>query len=96
MRAANIMGEKFVAANCRQHLVCRAGWMMGGGPAKDKKFIQKLMAAAEGRNARAVHRRRQARHADLHASTSPAMSSCCSTRVLGHLQHGLRGRDQPA
>src|SRR5438270_9856299 len=38
------MGEKFVAANCRRHLVCRAGWMMGGGPAKDKKFIQKLMA----------------------------------------------------
>lgn len=38
------MGEKFVAANCRKHLVCRAGWMMGGGPAKDKKFIQKLMA----------------------------------------------------
>jgi dTDP-4-dehydrorhamnose reductase len=37
------MGEKFVAANCRRHLVCRAGWMMGGGPAKDKKFIQKLM-----------------------------------------------------
>ena len=38
------MGERFVAANCREHLVCRAGWMMGGGPAKDKKFIQKLMA----------------------------------------------------
>lgn len=38
------MGERFVAENCRQHLVCRAGWMMGGGPAKDKKFIQKLMA----------------------------------------------------
>jgi dTDP-4-dehydrorhamnose reductase len=37
------MGEKFVAANCRRHLVCRAGWMMGGGPLKDKKFIQKLM-----------------------------------------------------
>ncbi len=37
-------GEKFVTQNCRQHLVCRAGWMMGGGPAKDKKFIQKLMA----------------------------------------------------
>ena len=36
-------GEKFVAANCRQHLVCRAGWMMGAGPTKDKKFIQKLM-----------------------------------------------------
>ena len=38
------MGERFVAENCRQHLVCRAGWMMGGGPPKDKKFIQKLMA----------------------------------------------------
>jgi dTDP-4-dehydrorhamnose reductase len=37
------MGERFVAENCRQHLVCRAGWMMGGGPRKDKKFIQKLM-----------------------------------------------------
>jgi dTDP-4-dehydrorhamnose reductase len=37
------MGERFVAENVRQHLVCRAGWMMGGGPAKDKKFIQKLM-----------------------------------------------------
>jgi dTDP-4-dehydrorhamnose reductase len=38
------MGERFVVENCRDYLVCRAGWMMGGGPAKDKKFIQKLMA----------------------------------------------------
>jgi dTDP-4-dehydrorhamnose reductase len=37
------MGERFVAENVRQHLICRAGWMMGGGPAKDKKFIHKLM-----------------------------------------------------
>lgn len=37
------MGELFVTQNCRKHLVCRAGWMMGGGPAKDKKFVQKLM-----------------------------------------------------
>lgn len=36
-------GERFVVANCRRHLVCRAGWMMGAGPGKDKKFIQKLM-----------------------------------------------------
>jgi dTDP-4-dehydrorhamnose reductase len=40
---SKFMGEKFVAANCRRHLVCRAGWMMGAGPTKDKKFIQKLM-----------------------------------------------------
>jgi len=37
------MGERFVAENARRFLACRAGWMMGGGPAKDKKFIQKLM-----------------------------------------------------
>src|SRR4029453_18997415 len=40
---SKFMGERFVAENVREHLVCRAGWMMGGGPAKDKKFIQKLM-----------------------------------------------------
>ena len=36
-------GEVFVGNNCRHHLVCRAGWMMGSGPKKDKKFIQKIM-----------------------------------------------------
>jgi dTDP-4-dehydrorhamnose reductase len=37
-------GELFVTQNCRRYLVCRAGWMMGGGPKKDKKFIQKIMS----------------------------------------------------
>ena len=37
------MGERFVIENARRFLVCRAGWMMGSGPKKDKKFIQKLM-----------------------------------------------------
>ncbi len=36
-------GEIFVQQNKQQHLICRAGWMMGGGPKKDKKFIQKIM-----------------------------------------------------
>lgn len=36
-------GELFVKENVRKYLICRAGWMMGGGPKKDKKFIQKLM-----------------------------------------------------
>ena len=35
--------EKFVMENCKKFLICRAGWMMGGGPKKDKKFIQKIM-----------------------------------------------------
>lgn len=37
------MGELFVKENVQKHLVCRAGWMMGAGPKKDKKFIQKIM-----------------------------------------------------
>lgn len=37
-------GEVYVKENCRRYLVCRAGWMMGAGPKKDKKFIQKIMA----------------------------------------------------
>lgn len=36
-------GEVFVEKNCRRHLIFRAGWMMGSGPKKDKKFIQKIM-----------------------------------------------------
>lgn len=36
-------GEQYVCRYADRYLVCRAGWMMGGGPKKDKKFIQKLM-----------------------------------------------------
>jgi len=40
---AKYMGERFVIENANRYLICRAGWMMGAGPNKDKKFIQKLM-----------------------------------------------------
>jgi dTDP-4-dehydrorhamnose reductase len=36
-------GELAVKENTNSHLICRAGWMMGGGPKKDKKFVQKIM-----------------------------------------------------
>ena len=36
-------GEVFVKENAKRYLICRAGWMMGGGPKKDKKFVSKLM-----------------------------------------------------
>jgi len=36
-------GELFVKENTEKYLICRAGWMMGGGPNKDKKFIQKII-----------------------------------------------------
>jgi dTDP-4-dehydrorhamnose reductase len=40
---AKYAGERFVVENAKRYLVCRAGWMMGSGPNKDKKFIQKIM-----------------------------------------------------
>ena len=35
-------GEMAVRTMVRRHFVFRAGWMMGGGPAIDKKFINKI------------------------------------------------------
>ena len=37
------IAEKNVIANANKYLICRAGWMMGGGSNKDKKFINKLI-----------------------------------------------------
>lgn len=39
---AKYYGEQYVLRNVRKPFVLRAGWMMGGGPKKDKKFINKL------------------------------------------------------
>jgi len=35
-------GEMFVKQMLSKYYVVRAGWMMGGGPSKDKKFINKI------------------------------------------------------
>lgn len=40
---AKYAGELFVKENANDYLICRAGWMMGGGPVKDKKFVQKIL-----------------------------------------------------
>lgn len=40
---AKYFGERYVVENAHRYLVCRAGWMMGGGPAKDKKFVEKII-----------------------------------------------------
>ncbi|MFT3675243.1 MAG: NAD(P)-dependent oxidoreductase [Chitinophagaceae bacterium] len=37
------MGERYVIEHANRYIICRAGWMMGGGPSKDKKFINKLI-----------------------------------------------------
>ena len=35
-------GECYVRQSVPRHFVVRAGWMMGGGPRKDKKFVNKI------------------------------------------------------
>ncbi len=35
-------GEKIVKESLKDHLIIRPGWMMGGGPKKDKKFVNKI------------------------------------------------------
>lgn len=37
------LGEIVVQQRVQRYYICRAGWMMGGGPGKDKKFIAKIM-----------------------------------------------------
>ena len=44
------LGEKYVIKNSKDYLICRAGWMMGGGTNKDKKFIQKIMKQIQSGN----------------------------------------------
>jgi len=40
---SKFLGEAYVQKNSNDFIICRAGWMMGGGQAKDKKFIQKII-----------------------------------------------------
>lgn len=35
-------GEEFVKRYLERYFIFRAGWMMGGGPQKDKKFVNKI------------------------------------------------------
>ncbi|NDL65644.1 SDR family oxidoreductase [Acerihabitans arboris] len=41
---SKLNGEDAVRANCPDnHLILRAGWMIGGGPGKDHKFVGKII-----------------------------------------------------
>ncbi len=37
------IGERIVIETAKKYFVCRAGWMVGGGQKKDKKYIAKIM-----------------------------------------------------
>ena len=48
---SKFFSEIYVQEYALQYLICRAGWMMGGGPKKDKKFIEKIIRQIiEGEN----------------------------------------------
>ena len=40
---SKVLAEDYISRNCRKYFVMRAGWMMGGGPGKDKKFVGKII-----------------------------------------------------
>jgi len=40
-------GEKIVETLLNKYFIIRAGWMMGGGPKRDKKFVSKLLKQIE-------------------------------------------------
>jgi dTDP-4-dehydrorhamnose reductase len=45
---SKLAGEQWVVRSVPKHYVVRAGWMMGGGPRKDKKFVNKIYAQLAG------------------------------------------------
>ena len=45
---AKYYGERCVEMHVPKYFCLRAGWMMGGGPRKDKKFINKIFKQIEG------------------------------------------------
>ena len=40
---SKLWGERIVQSLLRRYYIVRAGWMMGGGPRKDKKFVAKIV-----------------------------------------------------
>ncbi len=40
---SKFMAEEYIQKNCSKYYIFRAGWMMGGGEKKDKKFIYKII-----------------------------------------------------
>jgi dTDP-4-dehydrorhamnose reductase len=48
---SKLEGEKIVQSFLHRYYIVRAGWMVGGGPEKDKKFIGKIIKQIKERSA---------------------------------------------
>jgi dTDP-4-dehydrorhamnose reductase len=68
----------------------------GGGPAKDKKFIQKLMKQLKDGTRELFMVDDKLGTPTYTMDFARNVELLLGTRLLGHLQHGLPGRDQPA
>ncbi len=67
-----LKGEEYVRDLClNKHLIVRAGWMMGGGPEKDHKFVGKVMQQIGG-GAKAIHAVSDRRGTPTHAPSFAA------------------------
>lgn len=40
---SKFLSEQYIEKFSKDYLICRAGWMMGGGKNKDKKFVNKII-----------------------------------------------------
>ena len=40
---SKLMGEAYVRCLVQEYFIVRAGWMVGGGPTRDKKFVGKII-----------------------------------------------------
>jgi dTDP-4-dehydrorhamnose reductase len=49
------LGEKLIAANLDNYLIIRPGWMFGGGPDKDHKFVGKIISLLDKKEIKAVN-----------------------------------------
>ncbi len=41
---SKFLSENYIEKYSNNYLICRAGWMMGGGKKKDKKFVNKIIS----------------------------------------------------
>ena len=94
-----LAGERWVAEHVPDSLVLRAGWMMGGGPSLDKKFVNKVyqQIIAGARTVYAV--------TDLHGSPTFtrdfaeglwAVAGSGTTGVFNQVSHGGASRYEVA
>lgn len=47
---SKVLAEDYISKNANKYFVMRAGWMMGGGPEKDKKFVGKIIKQLKSGN----------------------------------------------